>query len=107
MVQCEAQSRTRVSRRAAADRVHEDQHGPLLVAQRGIYFSLGGELLGAHTGHLLAHRRDEGGIVRHVADSLLGYSVETVWSGASKAALSVCHDKLAHFTRTGNSDTPE
>ena len=25
----------------------------------------------------------------------------------SSAAFSVCHDRLAHFTRTGNSDTPE
>src|SRR5712691_2864235 len=107
MVQREAQGRTRVTRGAAADRVHEDQQGPLLIAQRGIYFSLVGELLGAHAGHLLAHRRDEGRIVRHVADSLLGYSVETVWPGASKAAFRVCHDRLAHFTRTGNSDTPE
>ena len=36
---------------------------------------------------------------------------KTAWPtpsrGRSSAAFSVCHDRLAHFTRTGNSDTPE
>src|SRR5580704_13456452 len=34
------------------------------------------------------------------------YSVETASCLPSRAAISVCHAKLAHFTRTGNSDTP-
>ena len=34
-------------------------------------------------------------------------SVETGTSSPSSAALSVCHGSDAHFTRTGNSETPE
>ena len=35
------------------------------------------------------------------------YSVETASCLPSSAACSVCQASVAHFTRTGNSDTPE
>src|SRR5215208_5005206 len=34
------------------------------------------------------------------------HSIVTRASGWSNAALSACHDRLAHLIRTGNSDTP-
>ena len=35
------------------------------------------------------------------------YSVETGSSRPSRAECSVCHDKVAHLTRAGNSETPD
>src|SRR6266849_3046133 len=35
------------------------------------------------------------------------YSVETVSDFSSRAASIVCQARVAHFTRTGNSETPE
>lgn len=38
---------------------------------------------------------------------LPGYSVETASCWPSSAACNVCHASVAHFTRAGNSETPE
>jgi hypothetical protein len=40
-------------------------------------------------------------------DDTKNYSVETASCSPLSAACSVCQARVAHFTRTGNSDTPE
>ena len=95
VIQRQSQRGPGIAGGAAAHRVHEDQHGTLLVAQRGIHLFHRLELPGSETHHLLAHRCDEGGIVRH---QLL---LTSVGCSADRAALSACHGRLAHFTRVG------
>src|SRR4029079_962425 len=72
------------------------------------------QLASAHAGHLLPHRRHEGGIVGHSLHSFRwwvsigapGSAWEWCWSPWI-ADLRVCQARLAHLTRIGNSDTPE
>ena len=65
MLQREPQRGPGVAGGTAADRVHEDEHAAPLVTQGGIHLLDRLELPGSETHHLVAHRSDEGGVVRH------------------------------------------
>ena len=89
-------------------------HGAVLAAADGVAAAqrlqnadrTSGRKRGARAGGNL----DDFGVATQLDDDAHGhnriYSVETASCLPSSAACSVCHASVAHFTRTGNSDTP-
>src|SRR5712692_4131566 len=109
--------RTGIACRAPAHRIDEDQRGPLLVTEGFVHLGRRLQLLRTHPHHFVPHGSDESGIVGHVLKLLgsqlavgvnaFGYSVDTCSAPLYRAALSACHDSVAHLTRTGNAAIPE
>src|SRR3989440_208245 len=92
-----------------AEQVALEVHGEAAAEGLGDVAGLAGlesHLLAGRDDHRAHLAIDDEGLVL-VSAHRRRYSVDTVVAPRSRAALSVCQQRLAHFTRAGNSRTPD